>query len=72
MQKKEVMLQTCVQISIPKSDMVFFKKLAKNMKWEFTPISVKQSGIEKGLKDIEEGRVYKAENATDMVKQILG
>ena len=52
--------------------MVFLKKLAKNMKWEFTPISVKQSGIEKGLKDIEEGRVYKAENAADMIKQILG
>lgn len=57
------MLQTSIQLSIPKSDMEFFKKLAKSMKWEFTQISVKQSRIEKGLKDIEEGRVYKAENA---------
>ena len=52
--------------------MVFLKKLAKSMNWDFTIISTNQNGIEKGLKDIEEGRVYKAENAADMVKQILG
>lgn len=63
-------MQNCVQISIPnKSDMAFLKKLAKSMKWDFTIIS---SGIEKGLQDIEEGRIYKAENADDLVKQILG
>jgi predicted transcriptional regulator len=67
------MTHNCVQISIPnKSDMLFLKKLAKSMKWDFTIISTNQNGIEKGLKDIEEGRVYKAENAADMMKKILG
>lgn len=67
------MIHNCVQISIPnKSDMVFLKKLAKSMNWDFTIISTNQNGIEKGLKDIEEGRVYKAENAADMIKKILG
>jgi predicted transcriptional regulator len=70
LQKKGSDMQNCVQISIPnKSDMAFLKKLAKSMKWDFTIIS---SGIEKGLQDIEEGRIYKAENADDLVKQILG
>ena len=32
----------------------------------------KKSGIELGLEDIEKGRVYKAENAEDLLKQILG
>ena len=63
-------MQNCVQISIPnKSDMAFPKKFAKSKNWDFTIIS---SGIEKGLQDIEKGRIYKAENADDLVKQILG
>lgn len=57
-------------VNIPQSDTLFFKKLAKNMGWKLSDSS-KLSGIDKGLKDIEEGRVYKAKNARDMVKQIL-
>jgi len=60
-----------VTISLPKSDMTFLKKLARNMGWEISA-ATKLNGVEKGLKDIEEGRVYKAENAEDLIAQILG
>jgi len=69
-------MKTCVTmnsvtISLPKSDMTFLKKLARNMGWEISA-ATKLNGVEKGLKDIEEGRVYKAENAEDLIAQILG
>ena len=33
--------------------------------------TTKLNGVEKGMKDIAEGRVYKASNAKDMVSKIL-
>ena len=33
--------------------------------------TTKLNGVEKGMKDIAEGRVYKANNAKDMVSKIL-
>ena len=42
------------------------------MGWEIVSAPNKKNGIELGLEDIEEGRVYKAENAEDLLKQILG
>ena len=61
-----------VKISLPKSDMAFLKKLAKNMGWEIASVPKKKSGIDLGLEDLEKGRVYRAENAEDLLKQILG
>lgn len=61
-----------VNISLPESDMTFLRKLAKNMGWTIRNSAKKMSGIEEGLKDIEEGRIYRAKSADDMVKQILG
>lgn len=61
-----------VNISLPKSDMTFLRKLAKNMGWKIASTPKKLNGVEKGLLDIEEGRVYRAENAEDLLKQILG
>ena len=69
--KTEVVMNS-VNISLPKSDMTFLRKLAKNMGWEIASAPKKKSGIELGLDDIENGRVYKAENAEDLLKQILG
>ena len=69
--KTEVVMNS-VNISLPKSDMTFLRKLAKNMGWEIASAPKKKSGIELGLEDIEKGRVYKAENAEDLLKQILG
>lgn len=34
--------------------------------------SMERVGFEKGLEDIKNGNVYKAENSEDLVKQILG
>ena len=61
-----------VNISLPKSDMNFLRKLAKNMGWEIASAPKKKSGIDLGLEDLEKGRVYRAENAEDLLKQILG
>lgn len=57
-----------VLFELPKSDLRLFKELAKKMGWT---ISKKKSGIEKALEDAKVGRVYKAENADDLFKQIL-
>ncbi len=70
--KTDVVTMNNVNISLPKSDMTFLKKLAKNMGWEIRPLPKKKSGVELGLEDIEAGRVYRAENAEDLLKQILG
>ena len=51
-------MNSCVNISIPKSDMSFLKKLAKNMGWEIrAEEDIIIPGIEQGLKDIEEGNI---------------
>lgn len=58
-----------IEITVPEEDMTLLRKLAKRFGWN---IRLKKSGIEKGLEDIAAGRVYKAKNAEDMFKQILG
>lgn len=58
-----------VEICLPEVDMALLKALAKKFGWN---IQKKKSGIQKGLDDIAAGRVYKAKNAQDMFKQILG
>lgn len=57
-------------LGIPKSDLSFLRKLAAKMGW--TIKREPKNGIEKGLDDIEAGRVYEATDANDMIKQILG
>lgn len=69
---KTLVMNSCVNISIPKSDMSFLKKLAKNMGWEIrAEEDIIIPGIEQGLKDIEEGNIFYAKNADDMIQQIL-
>lgn len=34
--------------------------------------SERKSGIDKGLDDLENGRIYHAENSSDLLRQILG
>ena len=34
--------------------------------------TVKKSGLDKALEDVEKGRVYKAKDTDDLFKQILG
>lgn len=58
-----------IEVTIPEVDMDLLKILAKRFGWS---IGKKKSGIEKGLEDIKAGRVYKAKDAEDMFKQILG
>lgn len=35
-------------------------------------VSEEKSGIERGLEDIKEGRVFSAKDSQDLIKQILG
>ena len=59
-----------VTVSLPNADLGFLRTIAKKMGW--TMKRQRKSGIEKGLEDIRKGNVYHAENADDLVKQILG
>ena len=59
-----------VYVTLPDSDISFLRTISRKMGW-----SVKReqkSGIEKGLEDIQAGRVYHAKNSEDLIKQILG
>lgn len=58
-----------ISFELPKGDLKLFKELAKKMGWT---ISDKKSNIEKAIEDVKAGRVYKAKDADDMFKQILG
>ena len=55
-----------ISFELPKADLKLFKELAKKMGWTITD---KKSGIEKAVKT---GRVYKAKDADELFKQILG
>ncbi len=59
-----------VLINVPKGDLPFLRKMAKRMGWTIS--STKKSGVDIGLEDIKAGRVHHAENAEDMIAQILG
>ncbi len=55
-------------LKVPSLDRSLFESLVKKMGWVF---SEEKSGIEKGLEDIEAGRVYSAKDSQDLIKQIL-
>lgn len=59
-----------IYVNIPASDMKFFKELVKKMGWSIDTECM--SGIDRALKDVEEGRVYKAKDVDDLFNQILG
>ena len=58
-----------ISFELPKADSKLFKELAKKMGWTITD---KKSGIEKAMEDVKTGRVYKAKDADELFKQILG
>lgn len=59
-----------IDLTIPEIDLSLFSQLAEKMHWSFSLSN--KPGIEEGLKDLKEGRVYHATNAQDMLNQILG
>ena len=59
-----------IYVNVPVSDMKFFKELVKKMGW--TIDTQPMSGLDEALKDVEEGRVYKAKDVDDLFNQILG
>lgn len=46
--------------------------LMRGVKSISMPRKKRMSGLDQALKDVEEGRVYRAESVDDMFKQILG
>ena len=56
-----------ISFELPKADLKLFKEL--KMGWTITD---KKSGIEKAMEDVKTGRVYKAKDADELFKQILG
>ncbi len=59
-----------VNLTLPHTDMNFLRTLSKKMGWNVR--AERKSGIEKGLDDIRNGKLYHAKNSEDLVKQILG
>ena len=59
-----------VYITLPSTDISFLRTLSRKMGWSVK--RERKSGIEKGLEDVQAGRVYHAKNSEDLVKQILG
>lgn len=51
-----------ISITIPTSDVKFFKGLAKRMGWK-TTTTKKKSGIQLAVEDVESGNVTKYESA---------
>lgn len=64
---------TTIQITVPTADVSMLKKLIAGMGWSMSSLTArKKKGIERGLEDLKNGKVYHAENSEDLVKQILG
>lgn len=53
-------------VRIPANERAMFRQLAKKMGWGYSPVR-KKSGIEQAFDDIAAGRVYKAENADELI-----
>ena len=51
-----------ISFELPKADLKLFKELAKKMGWTITD----------KMEDVKAGRVYKAKDADELFKQILG
>ena len=67
-----------INVSIPKEDMPFFRKLSKKMGWTYSDSETNKydatdcDAYREAMEDIAEGRVYHAESVDDMFAQILG
>lgn len=61
--------QKHIYLSIPQSDYRLISSLSRKMGW--TIHHKRKSGLELALEDIAAGRVYKAEDGADLVKQCL-
>lgn len=55
-------------LQIPSTDKNLFEALAQKMSWI---TSKEKTGVQKGLEDVKEGRIYSAKDSQDLVKQIL-
>ena len=60
-----------IDLTIPDIDLSLFSQLADRMHWTYS-ISDNKAGIEEGLEDLKNDRVYHAKNAEDLLNQILG
>ena len=59
-----------LNLTLPHADVSFLRTLSKKMGWNVR--AERKSGIEKGLDDIRNGKLYHAKNSEDLLKQILG
>ena len=69
------MTMSNINVSIPKRDMPFFRKLSKSMGWAYSDNALDATNCEayrEAMEDVEAGRVYHAESVEDMFSQILG
>lgn len=58
-----------VYVTPPSTNISFLRTLSRKMGWSVK--RKRKSGIEKGLEDVQAGRVYHAKNSEDLIKQML-
>ena len=66
------MATSFINVTVPKKDMPFFRKLSKKMGWAFSEYDpLDNDAYREAMDDIANGRVYTAQSAEDMMAQIL-
>lgn len=58
-----------VRLDMPKADLKILKELAKRMGWIFS--TDKSAGLDEAIEDYKAGRVHKAKDTDDLMKQLL-
>ena len=67
------MATSFINVSVPRKDLPFFRKLSKNMGWtyfEYDPTD--NDAYREAMDDIANNRIFTAQSAEDMMAQILG
>ena len=57
-------------LQIPQSDVRFLYIIAKKMGWTKKKATARKTGLDMALDDVREGRVYKAKDVDDLIRQL--
>ena len=57
-------------LQIPQSDVRFLSVIAKKMGWTKKKAIARKTGLDMALDDVREGRVYKAKDVDDLIRQL--
>lgn len=66
---KTTVLKRNVSVSLPDADLGLLKDISSRLGWVVTG---KTGSLDKGIEDIEKGRLHTATDSDDLINQILG